>query len=266
VASYRIQLPDRLTLRHRHIIAIFLRDDLRQSDWSLATEAFGILGEALFITPERSLSFQRLYAEMVDEKYADNYLRELLTLDSVPAQSPGLWAKYAREITQLIKQQEWFNLFGGRTFLAYCLYWWSAFARGYAFEVEIFHDLEQSGILFEAHDLTIPADRFTPYDLLVSGLTGDIKTSLYFVQLARRFAVDFFVVRLHIKSKSVTVAVLLRPKAWDELNGDTVVGTWDSFARQWPQPVRIKQSGYDVVAIEYAEWKRRILRWQGEQE
>ena len=143
MASYRIQLPDRLTLRHRHIIAVFLRDDLRQSDWSLATEAFGILGEALFITPERSLSFQRLYAEMVDEKY---------------------------------------------------------------------------GILFEAHDLTIPADRFTPYDLLVSGLTGDIKTSLYFVQLARRFAVDFFVVRLHIKSKSVTVAVLLRPKAWDELN------------------------------------------------
>lgn len=137
-----------------------------------------------------------------------------------------------------------------------------AFARGYAFEVEIFRNLEQSGIVFEAHDLSNPVERFSPYDLLVSELTGDIKTSLYFVQLARHFSVDFFIVKLHIKRKTVTIAVLLRPEVWEAINGDTVAGTWDKFAYKWPHPVRIKQSGYDVVAIEYEEWKQRVLHWQ----
>lgn len=266
LSAYHIQIPDRFTVRHRHIVVAFLKDDLRGREaWQLAIEAFDILGQATLHTPEHTKSFQTLYMEMVDEKYAQPYLQELLALKSVLLESPELWARYARQISLELKQRDWLPLVGGRTLLAYFLYWWGSFARGYAFEVEVFRNLEENGVVFEAHDLTSPVERFSPYDLVVNELTGDIKTSLYFVQLARHFSVDFFIVRLHIKRKTMTIAVLLRPEAWESLNGDTVAGTWDNFTHKWPHPVRIRQSGYDVVAIEYEEWKRRVLHWQGDQ-
>ena len=39
--------------------------------------------------------------------------------------------------------------------LAYCLYWSASFVRGYAFEVEIFRDLEAASIHYTSHDLRV---------------------------------------------------------------------------------------------------------------
>jgi hypothetical protein len=56
---------------------------------------------------------------------------------------------------------------------AYCLYWWTAFARGYRFEVAVFRDLSASGIAFVAHDLRKRRERRSPYDLIVQRQRGD---------------------------------------------------------------------------------------------
>jgi hypothetical protein len=52
-----------------------------------------------------------------------------------------------------------------RLLYTYLLYWWSSFARGYALEVEIFHDLKASGVSFQAHDLHDPQACYSLSDL-----------------------------------------------------------------------------------------------------
>ena len=38
----------------------------------------------------------------------------------------------------------------------------------------------------------------------------------------------------------------------------------DTIVDQLPAPVRIRHSGQELVVVDYDEWKRRILRLQGE--
>jgi hypothetical protein len=57
---------------------------------------------------------------------------------------------------------------------------------------------------------------------------------------------------------------MLQPLAWDEINGDTVAGRLETIVTQFPHPVRIKQGIHELVALDYVEWKGRMLRLQGE--
>jgi len=61
---------------------------------------------------------------------------------------PGKNVKYFLELTK--------EKFG------YCLYWWSAFARGYIFALMAFRDMKVSGIKFTGHDISNRAERFSP--------------------------------------------------------------------------------------------------------
>ena len=151
-----------------------------------------------------------------------------------------------------------------RLLLSYLLYWWGAFARGYAFEVQVFRDLRNSGVQFQAHNLLDRQQRYSPSDLTVSGMAGDIKTSIYFVQAATPLVHDFYIVRLFTRGRERTLVVLLQPDAWDIINGDTVPGHLDIVMEQLPTPVRIRHRGRELVVVDYEEWKRRILRLQGE--
>ena len=117
---------------------------------------------------------------------------------------------------------------------------------------------------FQAHDLTDRQERYSPGDLIVSGMLGDIKTSVYFVQVAAPLSHDFYIVRLFVQGRPYTLAVMLKPQAWEEIDGDTVEGTLDAVVTRFPDAVRIKESGHQLVALDYAEWKRRILRLQSE--
>ena len=44
----------------------------------------------------------------------------------------------------------------------------------------------------------------------------------------------------------------------------TAVGALDAVVTRFPDAVRIKEGGHQLVALDYAEWKRRILRLQSE--
>lgn len=262
-----IQLPAGFTTEHEQAVINYLLGDLRgRRAWQLAFAAYDLLDDAALVMPDGRYTFRALYLEVVDQQMADGYIRELLTLDDVEKQSPALWSGYARQIVAECQRRGWrqVDLPGARILLSYLLYWWGAFARGYAFEVEIFRDLRNSGIEFQAHDLLDRQARYSPSDLTVSGMAGDIKTSIYFVQVATPLQHDFYIMRLFVQGQPYTLAVMLQPPAWDEINGDTVDGTLETVVTQFPHPVRIKQGIHELVALDYAEWKERILRLQGE--
>jgi hypothetical protein len=265
--SAEIQLPAGFTAEHEQAVINYLSGDLRgRNIWRLAFAAFDLLDQASLVTPDGRYTFRALYVEVVDHKFADDYIREILALDDVEKESPASWSRYARQIVAECQQRGWrqAELPGARILLSYLLYWWGAFARGYAFEVEIFRDLQHSGIEFQAHDLLDRQARYSPSDLIVSGMAGDIKTSIYFAQVARPLQHDFYIVRLLVQGQPYSLAVMLQLPAWDEINGDTVVGTLEKVVTQFPHPVRIKQGIHELVALDYAQWKERILRLQGE--
>ena len=95
-------------------------------------------------------------------------------------------------------------------------------------------------------------------------MLGDIKTSVYFVQAAAPLSHDFYIVRLFVQGRPYTLAVMLQPETWEEINGDTVEGTLDTMVTRFPDAVRLQEGGHELVALDYAEWKRRILRLQSE--
>jgi hypothetical protein len=232
----------------------------------MAFEGFDLLDQAVLITAKGRYTFRTLYQQTVDQQMADAYLSELLRLPNVKQQSPALWARFARQIVSEFRQRGWHqpDVPGTRLLLSYLLYWWGAFARGYAFEVEVFRDLRDSKIEFQAHNLLDRQQRYSPSDLLVSSMAGDIKTSIYFVQAGAPLVHDFYIVRLFAGEQVYTLVVLLQPLAWDTINGDTVPGQLDTVLEQLPIPVRIQHHDHELVVIDYDEWKRRILRLQGE--
>lgn len=229
-------------------------------------EAFDLLDQAVLIIDRGRYTFRVLYQQLVDRPMADAYLGELLKLRDVKEESPALWSRFARQIVSEFSQRGWHqsDMPETRLLLSYLLYWWGAFARGYAFEVEIFRDLQDSGIQFQAHNLLDRQQRYSPSDLTVSDMAGDIKTSIYFVQAAAQLVHDFYIVRLFTLERVHTLMVLLQPPVWDIINGDTVSGDLDTVAEQLPGPVRIRHRHHELVVVSYEDWKRRILRLQGE--
>jgi hypothetical protein len=193
-------------------------------------------------------------------------LKKNLVLGDIRAEGAALWARYARRIVQEVAQRGWrrSEIPETRLLLAHLLYWWGAFARGYALEVEVFRDLERSGVAFTAHDLRDRQQRFSPSDLTVLGMAGDIKTSVYFVQAATALVHDFYLVRLVVQEQEYTLVAMLQPEAWDQINGDTVRGELTALVQHFPAPVGIIHHGHRLVVLDYNAWKSRVLRLQGE--
>lgn len=261
-----IQIPPTFRLEHEQAVIAYLNHRLvGRTMWGLAFEAFDILDQAFVIRQGQHTSFRVLYLDIVDYQYADSYIDKLLSLDDIPQQSPALWAQYAREIVSMCRRDGWqcSGVPETRLLLSYILYWWSAFTRGYAFEVEIYRDLQQSTIEFHAHNIRDRRQRYSASDLTVSGMAGDIKTSTYFVQTIASFVHDFYIVRLTVHNRVRTLVAFLQPSIWKKLNGDTVEATLDTVTHYLPAPVKIYHREQELVILEYTEWKQRILTYQG---
>jgi hypothetical protein len=262
-----IQFPTTFRLDHEQAVIAYLSNELSgKESWTLAFEAFDILDQASIIHYQERITFRSLYQKMVDHQFADSYIDDLLLLENVEKQSPALWAQYARQIVN--------NIIGDgliqsdkpetRLLLSYLLYWWNAFARGYAFEVEIYRDLQQSNIQFQAHDLRDRQQRYSPGDLTVSNMMGDIKTSTYFVQtIITPLAHDFYIVRLLVQNRVRTLVAFLQTSTWKKINGDTIEATLETAANHLPTPVKIQHRGHELVILDYNTWKQRIRRYQG---
>jgi hypothetical protein len=146
-------------------------------------------------------------------------------------------------------------------FAAHCLYWWSAFARGYRFEVAMFRDLEASGIEFDAHDISVRAERLSAYDLVVLEQLGDIKHTTYFLHAARavRLRCDFYITRLYdSRCRRYRSIVIMTESAWHALNGPVTSARLEDAADLLPTPVQVIFDRRAWVVVSYEEWKDKV--------
>jgi hypothetical protein len=152
-----------------------------------------------------------------------------------------------------------------RLLLAYCVYWWASFAKGYVLEAAVKQDLTDSGVEFQAHNLLDPAERFAPYDLLVSEQHGDIKTSTYFLFVALSFPLrcELYITRtFDARLRQWRRIVLLKRAAWDEIDGESVFGTLEHALSTLTTPVEFSIGGEALVMIDYNVWKGKIRAYQ----
>jgi len=190
--------------------------ELSGSEWPLAIETFNLLRHAVVVrVDDRAYTFAQVYEELVDVHYATPFIKGLLDLKDVEQGDTHLWAAAARRICRNLNEiglHDPEHYPESRLLMAYCLYWWQSFCKGYAFEVEIFRDLERSGLRFQAHELLDPDDRRSPHDLFISGFRGDVKTSVYFLLEAsgERVTSGFFITRVWLPGRrALTLVVFL---------------------------------------------------------
>ena len=104
-------------------------------------------------------------------KHIQIQLDERITAAHKRALQVYLLAKQVEEqLLKTFKAEGYYNVKIKETvyLLVYCMYWWRAFAHGYAFEIEILRDLESLGLPLTAHDARDRAQRYTPSDLIMA--------------------------------------------------------------------------------------------------
>lgn len=152
---------------------------------------------------------------------------------------------------------------------AYCLYWWTAFARGYRFELMVFRDLRAGGIAFVAHDLRKRAERRSPYDLVVLRQLGDIKSTTYFLYSARALPLncDFYITLLyHPRRRRYSWVVVMTEASWRALNGEVATASLETAGDFFPDPVWIVFEGQSFVIAPFDLWKEKVKQRQHEEE
>lgn len=200
----QIELNPQLTQSECAVVAQYLiqHGQLRGQEWLMALRAFDLLGDSTITLGEQRETFAAIYTRLVEQRHADHFIKQLLVIEEgVQTNGERLKAVVARTIAQELTEASFYqrDVVGSRYLLAYCYYWWDAFARGYIFEVEITRDLERSGVEFITHDIRDPIERRSRSDLVVLGCEGDIKTSTYFLMTARTQVPrhDFYIVRMY---------------------------------------------------------------------
>ena len=265
---FQILLPADFRERHRHIVLEFLRrgHTFGRDEWRQVIVAFDLLKNAAVLTDRGLLPFPIMYRQHIEDRYADDFIEHLYLDAQVEEEHVSRWAVVARAIDPHLAEAGLVrpDLPATRLVLAYCLYWWKAFALGYALEVDIQRDLAASGIEFEAHDLRRREDRLSPYDLKVLGFKGDIKTSTYFLQAARTQALshDFYITRIQGRQRSRTLVVFMQPEMWSTIDGDTLLVLLEQVADTLPDSMRIVHRDMELTVVDYEIWKNKVRRCQ----
>ena len=267
----KIALPHAFTTEYRQALTTYLIDDrlLDEEGWRLVFQGIDLLSQAEVTADDEQRTFREVYHGYIDRRLADLYISQLLEIENVQSESPALTAAFARQIGPSLERDGLVRPDAPDSWLlvADCVYWWQSFARGYAFEVEIIRDLEATGIAFQAHDLRSRAERYSPADLVVLDLLGDIKTSTYFLQFQPpgELPNDFYITRLHQKGQSRTMVVFQKPAAWAKIDGETLTGELDNVLALLPHPVQLQQHGITLIVVDYETWKQKILQKQAQE-
>lgn len=194
-------MPTQLSDEQRQLLVTYLRlpRSITRTEWVQALTAFDVLHAGRIVLDGERVTFQAFYLRYIDTVYTTPFMERLLVTVDVEADGVQLMDEYWWQIVaSLTKQGVMGDTVEVRALVAYCLYWWRSFTKGYIREVTVFRDLTQAGIAFEAHDVRDPVQRRSSHDLTVHGRSGDVKTSTYFLHTARTFPLrcDFYIVRL----------------------------------------------------------------------
>ena len=265
----QITIPAKFGRQQEVVLTAYLTD-FRQLDttaWQQLRDAIDLLGKAYLTVEGTRLTFKQVYDTYIDQAFANQCIDALLASANVQEESKSLIALFARQIAPSLQKvgllertvsQSWL-------LLAYCVYRWQSFARGYAFEVEIMRDLTASGIQFQMHDLRSRIDRYSSADLTILDFSGDLKTSSYFLQAqpSGELPNDFYITRLYEKGHERTVVVFQKPFVWEFLGGEKPVpGVLPRVLSLLPRPVQLKQHSTILVVVEYTIWKQKVLNKQ----
>ena len=269
----KIELNPQLTQPERAAITRYLTQhgQLSTQEWLVALRAFDLLGNSTAIIGEQRETFSAIHTRLVDQKHADDFIEQLLKLKKdVRAKGERLKAAVARTIARGLADAGLYqqDIAETRYLLAYCYYWWNAFAKGYIFEVQIYRDLEGSGVEFTAHDIRDPIERRSRSDLIVLGREGDIKTSTYFLTTARTQIPrhDFYIARLYDRQhRRYRVAVIMSEATWRDIDGDTVFTTLEKATTLFPQATQVRYANGVLVVVDYDGWKQRVKAQQQEE-
>jgi hypothetical protein len=267
--QFDIRLPEALTPAQRDAVLRQLSapGTLSTADWQLALAGFDALRAATVTWAGQTATWRQFYRQVIDEPYATRLLTMIQGADDVERIGRQIAVELGREI--LVELQ---RLGGGepqtlseQLLLAYCLYWWQSFAKGYILQFAVYRDLTASGIQFDGVDPLNPEQRYAPDDLIVSGWRGDIKASTYFIHTARGAGLshDFYIARFFDSVRhAYRWAVLLKEAVWQTLNGEPTPCDWNNVPRQWPQPAKVMVHHQVLVIVPYELWKEKILAYQ----
>ncbi len=269
--ALKITLPKGFTETDKVVALDYLETIGVALDWPRLVRVFNRLREALVTIPGQGRrTFASVYTHLIDARLMGPFIEALYQTEDAAESAIRLWASGAQQISAVLRKAQLYSpdIPETRLLLAYCLYWWEATAKGYAFEIEIFRDLEYSGIDFVAHNIRHQAERFTVYDLQISRFLGDIKTSTYFLTLvSKTLACDFYITRLWLSgTRSRTLVVFLKSLMWDEIDGDTLLVAWHELEINPSQPVRIVHGSGELVVADYELWKDKVRAYQTRQE
>jgi hypothetical protein len=233
-------------------------------------ESFDILAQANVVLRGRQLSFRQVYHRFVDRRFADDFIEELIKLEDLGTAADRLERRMLQEVLASLEKDGLYadNVANSEYLAAYCLYWWSAFARGYRFELMILRDLEGSGIVFSAHDLRKRLERVSPYDLAVLGQLGDIKHTTYFLHAARTrpLRCDFYITRLYdSRRRRYLSIVVMQERAWRAVNGPVAEASLENAADLLPDAVQVVFDQQRLVIVSYDTWKQKIREKQAEE-
>ena len=112
---------------------------IRGDQWPMLLTAFDRLGESTVKIDGETWTFRQCYREWVENMYSTNFLQELMQLSNTLGIT-NLQNHYRRKVIIDLADR---GLVDGasdelRCLAAFCLYWWIAFAKGYAREVLIY--------------------------------------------------------------------------------------------------------------------------------
>lgn len=264
-----IHLNPNLTAKQQQLVLKYLRNPrtLSRDEWTIALTAFDTLSSCRVVQEGKSQTFAQFYEDAVDHPYASALISELLAMDDVEDEGARKGETMSMQILKdLVASGLQEPLTAEQRLLAaYCIYWWGAFSKGYITEIAVLRDLAQSGIVFQAHDLSRPEERFSPDDLTVSGMRGDIKTSTYFLHTIRHFPLrhDFYIATLFDSAARQRRRVVIMPRAvWDKMDGDPQTAKLEQAVTLLPQPVAIRVKGQELIVVEYNLWKEKIRALQ----
>ena len=279
MSEIRIILSENVTTEQCSVARLYFEDVncLSRRDWRIVLEGFDSLRSSIVCIGGEKFTFEMFYKLFVEQRYTDKFIQRIYNEPNIEQTGRRIQASIAREILHRLSEKGLYgrHITNSEYLAAYLLYWWAAFANGYLFELSIFRDLKSAGIQFVAHDIRRRQSRLSPSDLFVEGLAGDIKNTTYFLYSSRSFPLtnDFYITRLYDeKQRKYLPIVIIKPAAWQFINGDVLSCPFQEVANFLPQTVYVDFEGArsngrlrlteGLVIVDYNVWKQKILSKQ----
>ena len=238
-----------------------------QQEWRAALRAFDLLREAAVVTHTRGAAVLGGLLPPIEEPYADRFIRSLLDAEDVTRAGVAGWAEVAGRIPAILREAGLFPAQqpAARLLVAYCLYWWYAFAYGYMFEIEVLRDLGRAGWNFRRTTSSAVRSGFRDTILKCWGSVVTSSAAWLSCKPPRPASSAILLHRAVDSGRSErTLVVMMRQPMWNKIDGDTILTTVEAAggdaASRSPNPYRRRGSHRRRLRTLEAPVRRRQVK------